>query len=170
MSPRFFQNQKGILKDITEELIDQKLSGLWQSILPFDINGDGELDYLLGNWGLNTKFSAKENYPLKMYYADFDDNGSTETILAYEKNGKYYTAAGLDELGSQMSFLKKKFTAYKDFAGKPLEEIFDKKQLENAALLTVNNLSSGYLLNSGGKFTFEAFDAPLQLAPLTAFL
>jgi hypothetical protein len=170
MSPRFFQNQKGVLKDITEEIVDQKLNGLWQSIIPFDINGDGKLDYLLGNWGLNTKFTAKDNYPLKMYYADFDDNGSTETIVAYEKKGKYYTAAGLDELGSQMSFLKKKFTAYKDFAGKPLEEIIDKDQLDNAELLTVNTLASGYLLNSGGKFAFEAFDFPLQLAPITAFL
>ncbi|MEX2594374.1 MAG: VCBS repeat-containing protein [Anditalea sp.] len=170
MSPRFFQNQKGILKDVTPKFVDQELNGLWQSIIPFDINGDGELDYLLGNWGLNTKFTAKEKYPLKMYYADFDDNGSTETILAYEKKGKYYTVAGLDELGSQMSFLKKKFTAYKDFAGKPLEEIFDKDQLENADLLTVNNMASGYLINSGGKFTFEAFDASLQVAPLTAFL
>ncbi|HLW19919.1 MAG TPA: VCBS repeat-containing protein, partial [Cyclobacteriaceae bacterium] len=91
MSPRFFQNQNGVLKDITEGMMDQPLNGLWQSILPFDIDGDGDLDYLLGNWGLNTKFTAKENHPLRMYYADFDQNGSTETILAYEKNGKYYT-------------------------------------------------------------------------------
>ncbi|MFO7823816.1 MAG: VCBS repeat-containing protein [Cyclobacterium sp.] len=170
MMPRFFQNQSGILKDITEGIIDQKLKGLWQAIIPFDINGDGKLDYLLGNWGLNTKFKAKENYPLKMYYADFDDNGRTETIVAYEKNDDYYTVAGLDELGSQLSFLKRKFTAYKDFAGKPLEEIFDNAQLENANLLTVDIMASGYLLNSDGKFTFEAFDTALQLAPLNTFL
>lgn len=170
MSPRFFRNQNGVFSDVTKDVIDQKLNGLWQSIIPFDINGDGELDYLLGNWGLNTKFSATENYPLKMYYADFDQNGSTETILAYEKDGKYYTVEGLDELGSQLNFLKRRFTSYKDFAGKSLEEIFDKEQLENASLLTVDNLASGYLINSGGKFTFEAFDTSLQLAPLTAFL
>ncbi|WP_235114741.1 FG-GAP repeat domain-containing protein [Cyclobacterium qasimii] len=170
MTPRFFKNQEGILKDITEEMVDQKLTGLWQSIIPFDINGDGELDYLLGNWGLNSKFTSKEDYPLKMYYADFDENGSTETILAYEKDGEYYTVAGLDELSSQMRFLKRKFTSYKDFAGKPLEEIFDEDQLENATLFTAQQLASGYLLNAGGKFTFKAFDASLQVAPLTTFL
>ena len=53
------------------------------------------MDYLLGNWGLNSKFSSKENFPLKMYYADFDENGSTETIVAYEKDENYYTVAGL---------------------------------------------------------------------------
>ncbi|HLW21494.1 MAG TPA: hypothetical protein VKX33_14285, partial [Cyclobacteriaceae bacterium] len=126
--------------------------------------------YLLGNWGLNTKFTAKENHPLRMYYADFDQNGSTETILAYEKNGKYYTVAGLDELGSQMSFLKRKFTSYQDFAGRPIEEIFDKGRLDNADLLTVDQLASGYLVNSGGKFIFKAFDTALQLAPINTFL
>tara|TARA_R110002051_G_C8748097_1_gene499917 strand:- start:99 stop:3416 length:3318 start_codon:yes stop_codon:yes gene_type:complete len=170
MSPRFFQNHEGILKDVTEEILDQKLTGLWQAIIPFDINGDGEMDYLLGNWGLNSKFSSKENFPLKMYYADFDENGSTETIVAYEKDENYYTVAGLDELGSQMNFLKRKFTSYKDFAGKPLEELFDDEQLENANLLTAEQLASGYLLNVNGNFKFESFEASLQVAPLTTFL
>lgn len=170
MAPRFFQNQQGVLKDITTEMIDQEQTGLWQSIIPFDIDGDGDLDYLLGNWGLNTKFTAKDSSPLKMYYSDFDENGSTETIMAYQKNGQYFTVSGLSELGSQMNFLKKKFTSHKEFAGKPIEEIFSKEQLENAKLFTVKNLASGYLLNSEGKFTFEAFDAALQMAPITAFL
>ncbi|WP_057937542.1 VCBS repeat-containing protein [Algoriphagus resistens] len=170
MAPRFFKNQEGVLKDITPEITDRELTGLWQSVIPFDIDGDGDLDYLLGNWGLNTKFIANDGSPLKMYYSDFDDNGSTETIVAYEKNGQYYTVSGLSEMGSQMSFLKKKFTSHQKFAGKPIEEIFDNDQLENAKLFTVNNLASGYLLNSGGKFTFESFDAALQMAPITAFL
>ncbi|SHM41362.1 Repeat domain-containing protein [Cyclobacterium lianum] len=170
MSPRFLRNQNGVLKDMTDHVLDQQLNGLWQSIIPFDINGDGNMDYLLGNWGLNTKFKATQKAPLKMYYSDFDDNGRTETIVAYEKNGNYYTAAGLDELSSQMSFLRKKFTAYTDFAGKPVEEILDEEQLEKASLLTVHTLASGYLLDSGGGFTYEAFEAPLQVAPLTSFL
>ena len=170
MSPRFFQNHEGILKDITEEILDQELTGLWQAIIPFDINGDGATDYLLGNWGLNSKFSSKESFPLKMYYADFDENGSTETIVAYEKDENYYTVAGLDELGSQMNFFKRKFTSYKDFAGKPLKELFDDEQLDHANLLIAEQLASGYLLNVKGKFKFESFDASLQVAPLTTFL
>jgi hypothetical protein len=170
MSPRFFQNQNGVLTDVTDKMINQPLNGLWQTIIPFDINGDGKMDYLLGNWGLNTKFTAKESHPLKMYYSDFDDNGSTETVLAYEKEGKYYTVAGLDELGSQMSFLKRKFTSYQAFAGKTLEGIFDEGRLADAKLFTVDQLASGYLLNNDGYFTFTAFAAPLQMAPVRAFL
>lgn len=170
MSPRFFKNQRGILTEVSDMIVDEGLNGLWQTILPFDINGDGHLDYLLGNWGLNTKFSASQEHPLKMYYADFDDNGGTETVLAYAKEGKYYPVLGLDELGSQMSFLKRKFTSYQAFAGKTIEEVFDKEQLANAEVLTVDELASGYLLYSGGKYTYKAFGPDLQMAPITAFL
>jgi enediyne biosynthesis protein E4 len=170
MGPRFFRNENGVFKDRTSQYMDSSLNGLWQSIIPFDINGDGEMDYLLGNWGLNTKFTATTKEPLKMYYGDFDGNGSTETIVAYAKNGNYYPVAGLDELVSQLSYLRKRFPAYRDFAGKTIEEIFDKDQLNNSTILTVQTLASGYLLNSGGTFTFKEFEAPLQVAPITSFL
>ena len=67
-----------------------------------DIDKDGDMDYLLGNWGKNSKFNASQEHPLRMYYADFDGNGSTETILCNYKNEAYYPLLGLDELASQI--------------------------------------------------------------------
>ena len=167
MAPKFYKNQKGKLISYK---IDHHLKGLWQSIAEFDIDGDGDKDYLLGNWGLNTKLKANRDNPLKMYYLDFDANGSTETILAQEKNGNYYPVNGLDMLVGQLAYLRKKFTDYKSFAGKTIEEIFDKEQLEKAEILKVETLASGYLLNEDGNFGFKAFKNPLQIAPITAFL
>ena len=80
------------------------LSGLWQSIIAFDIDHDGDKDYLLGNWGLNSKFTASERYPLKMYYNDFDGDGKAETILAIEKQGKYYPMESFDMFITLKSF------------------------------------------------------------------
>lgn len=170
MSPQFFKNSNGKLIKVTQELLKGSISGLWQQILPFDINNDGHMDYLLGNWGRNTKLQASDEYPIKMFYKDFDGNGSTETIVSYAKNGKYYTVNGLDELVSQLAFLRKKFPAYHKFAGKTLEEIIDPEQLRTAEKFEITTMASGYLLNSGGKFTFKEFEAPLQVAPITAFL
>ena len=107
MQPEFFKNQNGTLVKV--DLLNQKLNGLWRSIIPFDIDNDGDIDYLLGNWGTNTKFKASNKYPLKMYYADFDLNGNTETIITIEKNGNYYPFLGLDELSGQLVSLRKKF-------------------------------------------------------------
>jgi len=105
-----------------------------------------------------------------MYYDDFDGNGDTETILASEKNGEYYSLEGLDQLSGQLSSLmRKKFPDYKSFAGVPIEKVFEGNSLSKAMLLEVNILSSGYLKNNDGKFNFIAFETPLQLAPITSF-
>ncbi len=170
MPPKFFQNKNGFFQDISDKILPKNLNGLWQAVIPFDINKDGKTDYLLGNWGLNTKFKASEKNPLKMFYADFDENGHTETILAYKKDGEYYPINGLDELVGQLSYLRKKFPAYHKFAGKNIEKIFGKKPLENAKVFEVNSLASGYLLNKNGKFIFKQFEAELQVAPITEFL
>lgn len=168
MSPKFFKNNKGQLMEVSP--LDRPYNGLWECIIPFDIDKDGDMDYLLGNWGSNTKFKASDKYPMKMFYSDFDQNGSTETIVAIEKNGKYYPLEGLDELSAQMVGLRKKFLTYKSFAGKPIEGIIDENSLKNSTILEVNTLESGYLANNGGKYSFVPFKSELQVAPIRAFL
>ncbi|TVZ52905.1 VCBS repeat-containing protein [Dokdonia sp. Hel_I_53] len=168
MSPRFFENQNGKL--LEKNLLLENLSGLWQAIVPFDIDQDGDLDYLLGNWGTNSKFKASIEKPLRMYYGDFDTNGQSETVLAVEKNGKYYTTQNLTGLASQLVYLKKKYKNNNDFAGKTVEDIFGKNLLKNTILHTATNLTSGYLKNNDGQFTFVAFNSDLQIAPIMNFV
>lgn len=168
MAPRFYKNSSGNFSEV--DLLDSPLKGLWQAIQPFDIDSDGDLDYLLGNWGSNSKFSASETAPMKMFFSDFDENGSTETIVATQKNGKYYPILGLDELSGQLVFLRKKFNTYKEFAGKTMEQLFDKKTLDRAKVLEVHELRSGYLKNEGNTFTFVPFKAELQVSPIKSFL
>tara|TARA_R110002033_G_scaffold68856_1_gene120084 strand:- start:2688 stop:5936 length:3249 start_codon:yes stop_codon:yes gene_type:complete len=168
MAPKFFKNENGNF--VEEQVIDGELNGLWQSVTAFDIDNDGDKDYLIGNWGTNTKFKASQKFPMKMYYSDFDGNGSTETIVCIEKVGKYYPLLNFDDLSSQMVSLKKKFLSYKDFAGKPIESVFEDKILGKASVLYVHELHSGYLRNDNGKFSFVPFKNELQVSPITCFL
>ena len=89
---------------------------------------------------------------------------------AFAKNGTYYTLEGLDALSSQMVFLRKKFTSYGSFAGKSVDNIFEKESLENAAILEVNTLASGYLKNTNGGFEFVPFPKTLQVSPIMDFV
>lgn len=154
---------------LKEEKIDAP-KGLWQSVAALDYDQDGDLDYLLGNWGSNTKFNASEKKPLKLFTADFDENGQSEAITAVAKEGGYYPIAGLDDLGSQMVSLRKKFTSYSAFAGKPMGEILGKEALENATVWEVEELRSGVLQNNNGQFEFVPFAWPMQLSPIMDIL
>ena len=167
MAPRFFKNSGNNLEEVDQP--NELPKGLWQAIIPFDIDEDGDTDYLLGNWGLNSKFTGSEEFPMIMYYDDFDDNGTTETVLATYKNGDYYPLMGLNELSSQMNFLRKKFTTFRSFAGKTMKEIFGEEALSKAKRFEVSTLASGFLRNNNNSFTFTAFPEMLQTAPITAF-
>jgi len=167
MSPTFFRNNKGVLEEVTEQVCFTKhLNGLWQAIEAFDIDGDGDQDYVLGNFGKNTKFKGSNEEPMRMYYDDFDTNGTDETILTVVKEGKEYTLFGLDELSSQLNFLRKKFTQYSAFAGKTVDEVLDKKKLKKAKRFDLHQLASGYLENIEGKYSFKPFEESLQVAPI----
>jgi hypothetical protein len=171
MKPTFFANENGKFTNVTATIFPEKCNGLWQSVISFDIDHDGDEDYLVGNWGMNSKFKASQEFPMKMYYDDFDKNDTFETIVTIEKKGKYYTTMGLDELAEQFSgMLKKKFNSYKSFAGKTVTEIFDPKILEKAVLFEVHNLKSGYLRNDKGKFVFVPFSNKMQVSPLNCFV
>ncbi len=167
-SPKFFKNNRGLFEEITA--LRNPINGLWQAVHAVDYDNDGDTDYLIGNWGLNSKFKASKKHPLIMYYADFDENNQSETVVAYHKSGNYYPINNLDELSGQMVFLKKKFTSYSSFAGKPIEAIFDKEQLKKASILEVSELASGILINEEGRFDFQAFPEELQLCPLQDFV
>lgn len=170
MQPIFLQNKKSTFTDETNKYINEPLNGLWRAIIPFDIDKDGDLDYLLGNWGTNTKFKASNKSPMLMYFADFDSNKRTETIVATEKNGKYYPINSLDELSDQMPvLLRKKFTTYKDFAGKPIEAVIGKEALSKAGVFKVHTLASGFLKNNGNSFSFHVFGNDLQVSPINCF-
>ena len=168
MAPKFFKNNDGVFTE--ENLIDSKLKGLWRQIEPFDIDNDGDTDYLLGNWGINSKFKASPEHPMRMYHSDFDGNGRTETIVCTYKNGAYYPLLGLDELAGQLVNLHKIFTSYKDFAGQPIEAILGENLLKKATILEVDELKSGYLKNENNRFTFVPFKSELQVSPITSFL
>ncbi|MCD4737174.1 MAG: FG-GAP-like repeat-containing protein, partial [Bacteroidales bacterium] len=171
MSPQFFSNENGTFINVTQNYLPESIDGLWRTIQPADINKDGNIDYLLGNWGLNSKFHCSQEFPLKMYVDDFDGNGQIETLIALEKKGKYYPVNSRDEIDSQLQDMaRKKFPNYSDFAGKTMEQVFGKEALANASLLEINTLASGYLRNDGETFSFVPFEDKLQISPINRFL
>jgi hypothetical protein len=166
MPVKVYINNKGVF---SETDIPQS-TGLWQSIAVSDVNGDGYVDILGGNWGQNSKLYAGKNGPLKLYVKDFDGNGSVEQIMAYTIDGKEYCFLAKDELERSLPVLKKAYLQYNEVAGKTVQYImYD--LFKDYVELKAETLSSSCFINDGkGNFKTEELPGELQLAPIFSFL
>jgi hypothetical protein len=132
----------------------EKSEGWWNSIKSADLDGDGDVDFVLGNLGQNSKIRPSVSNPVSLYVNDFDQNGSLESIFTFQKNGEDYPMALRPDIIKQMSSLKKKFIYYKDYANKSVKGIFDPKLLERATKLNFYEPNTVLLINNGN----ESFD------------
>jgi hypothetical protein len=156
-----FNNDKGKLKDISVEAGLKNTNGMWASITPADVDGDGKIDFIVGNCGYNNQFKASEKEPMTMYVSDFDNDGLIDPIVCYYIEGKSYPMASKDELLNEIPSLKKKYVHYSDYADATINDIFSKQQISKAKTFSCNQLASGILFNNGDEhFEFKPF--PLQ--------
>ena len=145
-------------------------TGLWQSLLVTDVNGDGLDDILAGNLGLNSKLAAGKQSPLKLYVKDFDKNGSIEQIMTYMIDGSEYPFLAKDELERPLPVLKKAYLKYSDVAGKTVQFIFSELFKDYVELKAEQLASTCYINDGKGGFKTLILPAEMQLAPIYSFV
>jgi len=152
----------------TGRYFNQEMEGWWSSIALADVDQDGNLDVIVGNFGLNSPFKPSLQEPLTVYYGDFDDNGSIDPILSTYIQGKEYPFASRDELLDQIYDMRRKYTDSASYALTEMNQLLSKEQLAVASRLKAVELRSVVLLNKNG--TFEALPLPIeaQFAPVHA--
>jgi enediyne biosynthesis protein E4 len=142
-------------------------NGWWNFVLPFDADGDGDMDVLAGNLGLNSRLTASTEQPVRMYVNDFDGNDNNEQVVTYYLNNREIPFANKAELEKQMPFLKKKFLYAGDFAKASLNDILPKNKLKEAKMLSADWFANTVFINDG-KQNFTALQLP-YLAQLTTY-
>ena len=145
--------------------------GLWNRLLPADLDGDGDTDLVAGNLGLNSKLRATPTEPLTMVVHDFDRNGWVEQILSVYKEGKSLPMALRKDLVGQLRFLGERFPTHADYAEKSVEELFTASELEGATVKEAYELRTAVFENLGdGTFAFHALPFEAQLSPMYGLL
>ena len=129
-------------------------NGLWNTIKVEDFDNDGDLDFVSGNWGNNTKLKASSKEPITLYNYDFDDNSTQDPLITYYHKGIETPFASKDELVKQLPHLNKNFLSYKDFSLATIEDLFGETKLIKADKKEIFELRSSYFENIGNS-TFK---------------
>ncbi|MDW3648082.1 MAG: VCBS repeat-containing protein [Bacteroidia bacterium] len=156
-------NQKGSFNDKTE--IPQS-SGWWNSISGADLDNDGDIDYILGNQGLNNKVQTSLEHPLLIYAEDFDENGSVDPIIAEYQEGDYYPVHLKMDLTRQLVELRKRYSKYQDFASARMEDIFPPEKLKESKTYKAETFESAILWNHEGDFHLQSLPKEAQVSPI----
>ena len=85
---RLFSNREGRFKEITETAGLATITGRWNSLTAADIDQDGDMDYLAGNLGLNTKYHPDPKKPDLLFYGDLDGSGEEHIVEAKSQKDK----------------------------------------------------------------------------------
>ena len=120
------------------------LSGWWQSATVTDLDQDGKIDLLAGNWGLNNKYNVAENQALHAYNTDLDKDGKPDLIISYFYNGNYYPFRPKNDLEQELPYLKKEWLSYQKMADKTTSEIF-KDRISDGDRLEANAFESIFI-------------------------
>ncbi len=178
MPIKFLKNDKGRLKDISVASGINNHSGWWTSIVPGDFDNDGDIDYIVGNLGLNSFYKASDQYPVKIYAKDFDKNGSYDAIPTIflpasqtDTFKKEFPVHTRDDITKQIISFRAKYQNYKSYASAPFSEMFSKDEMKDALVLQANDFNNSYIKNDGGgKFTMSALPSSAQYSCMNGML
>lgn len=144
-----FENRGDSFENITSELGLDQYPGMWQSIEANDLNNDGTVDLIAGNFGTNTRIEASQKNPVSLIIKDFNDNGYTSGLVTIESDGKEKPFEQLDELLQEFPSLVQNVDSYEDFANKSVSGLFGEDALTGVMRKRITELKSVVIFNRG---------------------
>ncbi|HNL40005.1 MAG TPA: VCBS repeat-containing protein, partial [Saprospiraceae bacterium] len=138
-------------------------SGWWNFVLPYDFDGDGDVDLLAGNTGTNSRLKPGAKEPVHLYVNDFDGNGQTETVMTYYVKGREIPFSNYEEMTKALPIIKKHYLLASNFAKASAADLLGKEKMEKSIVRTADAFESVYLENIGPGLNFKVHVLPDEL-------
>jgi len=142
------------------------LCGWWQGVSAGDFDGDGRMDLVAGNWGLNSEYRASPEEPLRLYFGEFNGQpgpGLIETewdsrarVLAPRRR--------LEDLSRALPWLGARFTTHRAFSEASISAALD-ENASRADYVEATCLATAVFLNRNDRFHVVPLPDEAQLAP-----
>jgi hypothetical protein len=142
-------------------------SGWWNSLTGGDFDQDGDMDYIAGNLGLNSRYHGSLKEPLFVNASDYDKNGSIDPVLSLYINGSRQVAHSWDDLVKQMPPMRARFRTYAPYAEASFTKSFSTTEIQSSYEARGEWFESSYLENKGnGDFALVSLPIRTQIAPV----
>lgn len=167
----YFHNNGHGFENWTEKAGLSKRTGWWSALAVADLNGDGRLDLVCGNVGLNTKYHASPAEPTVLFAGDMDGSGREQLIEAQYEGGKLYPVRGRSKLAYVFPWVPRKFPTFESYASAQVTDIFPADRLSSARRYEATELASGvYFQRADGTFEFKPLPNLAQISPINGIV
>jgi hypothetical protein len=163
---RVYRNEGGRLADVSSDVGTSAYLGWWSGLAGGDLDGNGYVDYVACNVGLNTKYHATRERPTCLYFGDFEGNGRQQIVEAEYEAETLFPVRGRSCSSTAMPFLAEKFPTFRSFASADLAAIYTDDRLQSALRLSANTLETVVFMNFGDEgMRVQPLPAMAQIAP-----
>jgi hypothetical protein len=176
MPIRLFQNDGQHFREITDQSGLAEQTGWWNSLAAADLDQDGDMDYIAGNFGENLYYQCTSDEPIRIYGKDLDKNGTIDPLIScYWQDSlgdrHEYLYHPRADLLKQFVGIRKKFNTHGEYGEATVPEMFTKEEMADALILNARWMKSSVIENLGnGQFAIKALPIEAQLAPLYGIL
>ncbi|MBI5387671.1 MAG: VCBS repeat-containing protein [Verrucomicrobia bacterium] len=167
---RVFKNTAGTFTEITAALGLDQFIGWWNGVTTGDLDGDGHLDIIASNWGLNSSYhQPTPQQPARSYYGDFDDNGVVDLVEAETdwETGQIVPRRDLALLSVGWPLLRTRFATHRQFSVADINTVLGDAAAK-AKQVQATTLASMLFLNRGARFEARPLPPEAQFAPAFA--
>jgi enediyne biosynthesis protein E4 len=162
-----FRNDHGVLKQVNAPSL-HFTHGLWNSVAVSDIDKDGDMDFIAGNLGLNSRYRCTKEKPFSIYAGDFDNNGSLDAIPAYYFGDVEYPVPPLFDLLRQTPMFKKRYQSFETYAHATMSELLSPVKEKISYVARSYEQRSVIIENRGnGQFSIQPLPDVAQRSPIT---
>lgn len=163
---RVFLNHAGRFVDATSEFGFHKLSGWWTSVAVADLDNNGQLDVVAGNWGRNTKFQVHMKRPIGIVFGELRTGTPFFHALTYyapelDREVPFWDR---DAFAGILPEFLERFPTHADYGRAGIRQLLG-EDFAKAARKEARTSDSMVFLNRGGIFQPIALPLEAQVAP-----